>query len=369
MVVRGVKKLWTLWVLMLMGIMACSDSDPSTEEPIDDFDRSEILVNWADNIIIPNYQDYVESLTDLKAAITTFGQTPTADLLADVREAWLEAYLDWQRVSMFEIGKAESVSLRNFTNIYPADIQKIDENINTGSYNLELPSTNDEQGFPALDYLLYGKADTDEGTVAILSTPAHKEYLQQLVERLHNLASEVLNHWTSGYRDTFVANNGSSATSSLNKLANDFMFYYEKSLRAGKVGIPAGVFSTSPLPEKVEARFSAKSKLLFLESLDAVQDFFNGTGSSNTGKSFAHYLDYLNTIKEGEDLSALINSQLNLARQKAEMLNSDFAAQIDDNNVSMLETYDELQKVVVLLKVDMFQALSIQVDFVDADGD
>ncbi len=35
----------------------------------------------------------------------------------------------------------------------------------------------------------------------------------------------------------------------------------------------------------------------------------------------------------------------------------------------MLTAYDELQKAVVLLKVDMLQALNIQVDFVDADGD
>jgi len=35
----------------------------------------------------------------------------------------------------------------------------------------------------------------------------------------------------------------------------------------------------------------------------------------------------------------------------------------------MLSTYDGLQKNVVLLKVDMLQALNINVDFVDADGD
>ena len=35
----------------------------------------------------------------------------------------------------------------------------------------------------------------------------------------------------------------------------------------------------------------------------------------------------------------------------------------------MLAAYDELQANVVLLKVDMFQALNIKVDFVDADGD
>ncbi len=35
----------------------------------------------------------------------------------------------------------------------------------------------------------------------------------------------------------------------------------------------------------------------------------------------------------------------------------------------MLLTFDELQRNVILLKVDMLQALDINVDFVDTDGD
>jgi hypothetical protein len=35
----------------------------------------------------------------------------------------------------------------------------------------------------------------------------------------------------------------------------------------------------------------------------------------------------------------------------------------------MTLTYDVLQKVVILLKVDMLQAFNINVDYVDADGD
>ena len=35
----------------------------------------------------------------------------------------------------------------------------------------------------------------------------------------------------------------------------------------------------------------------------------------------------------------------------------------------MTKAYDELQKVVVLLKVSMLQAFNVNVDYVDADGD
>ena len=189
---------------------------------------------------------------------------------------------------------------------------------------------------------------------------------------MESMASEVLNDWNDGYRDSFVNNDGTTATSSVNKIVNDYLFYYEKFLRAGKIGIPAGVFSGDPLSNKVEAYYAKDvSKELFLLGLDAAQRFFNGMNyqSDVSGSGLKAYLDYLNTIKEGADLSTLINNQFDASRNKANALDNNLAFQVESDNVKMLETYDELQKNVVFLKVDMLQALNIKVDFVDADGD
>ena len=57
------------------------------------------------------------------------------------------------------------------------------------------------------------------------------------------------------------------------------------------------------------------------------------------------------------------------AKSKVEALDESFANQITADKVKFLETYDAIQKVVVLLKVDMLQALNINVDYTDADGD
>jgi len=58
-----------------------------------------------------------------------------------------------------------------------------------------------------------------------------------------------------------------------------------------------------------------------------------------------------------------------LARSTALNLSDDLGNQIETDNTLMTKTYDELQKVVVLMKVDMLQALNVKVDYVDADGD
>ena len=39
-------------------------------------------------------------------------------------------------------------------------------------------------------------------------------------------------------KNNFINSSGNSATSSLNKLTNDFVYYYEKGFRANKIGIP-----------------------------------------------------------------------------------------------------------------------------------
>jgi len=111
--------------------------------------------------------------------------------------------------------------------------------------------------------------------------------------------------------------------------------------------------------------------VLALEGLNAVQDFFNGKAfdSNATSDSFKSYLEYLNTIKNGEDLSALINSQLDVSRAKIQVLNASFSEQVDTDNSKMTDAFDALQQVVVLLKIDMVQAMSISLDFQDNDGD
>lgn len=365
------KKILSVLLLSLIA-WACTEDETQINDN-DSFDRAAMLTNWADNIIIPGYVNYKSKVDVLAEAKSTFTSNPTVENLTTLRAAWLDAYISWQKVSMFEIGKAETLGLRGYTNIYPTNDEEIEQLASSGTYDLELPSTRDAQGFPALDYLLNGTATTDAEIVARFTTEESLSiYLSDITDRLKNHAALVLDDWQNGYRDTFVSNDGSSATSSVNKLVNDYMFYYEKHLRAGKIGIPAGVFSNTTLSTNVEAFYKQDvSKTLFDAALQASVDFFNGKhfDGNGQGESLKSYLDFLNTITGGEQLSALINNQFDQAKQAASTLDENFYQQVESNNEAMLLTYDELQKNVVLMKVDMFQALNVKVDFVDADGD
>jgi hypothetical protein len=69
-----------------------------------------------------------------------------------------------------------------------------------------------KQGFPALDYLINGLS-TDALIVTQYTTNAnaakYKKYLTD-VTRLKSSADSVVTDWNSGYRNSYIANNGTS---------------------------------------------------------------------------------------------------------------------------------------------------------------
>lgn len=360
-------------ILIVVIAFSCNDNDNDNPMLSDNFDRTEMLEFWADQIIIPAYSQYYNSLQNLENNKEQFYSSASQLNLENLREAWLTAYLDWQTVSVFEIGKAEELGIRNFSNIYPANVELINSNILSTNYNLELPSNFSAQGFPALDYLLFGTGQSDNEIIDFLVDDSVQNYFDSLVSRLSILTNLVLTDWNYNYRSTFVSNNDSSATASTDKLVNDFLFYYEKFLRAGKVGIPAGVFSGNEEPSLVEGKYSAiYSKQLFEKGFFAARSFFNGSSFDGqiNGPSLKQYLDQILNDNNGDfDIAEDIIMQWSSVDIALQDVSNDFGQQIIDDNSKMLALYDELQKAVVVLKVDMLQALNIQIDFVDADGD
>ncbi len=370
-------KRFSVITLLISLVWACTSDNAVSDEPAEvSFERGPMLVNWADNIIKPSYESFSENLTTLVNSFETFRADTNVSNLISYRDSWVEAYMSWQTVAMFEIGPAESVDFRFSMNTYPTNTDNINSHLASGEYDLSLSSNRSSKGFPALDYLINGLGDTDDEIVAKYTSTDKEElmmYSEDVLNDMVLLTTQVLDGWNSGYRTTFVENDGSSATASVDRFVNDYIFYFEKFLRAGKMGIPLGVFSGSPLPENVEAFYKADiSKDLFLKGLQASQDFFNGKHFSSTvkGESLASYLVNLDTSEDREDLSNVINSQFDKSRELVVALDN-FKIEIENNNpaTNMLLAYDEVQRLVPLLKTDMVSAMSIGIDFVDADGD
>ena len=349
------------------------DSSSSDNSESQTFDRKALLTNWANNIIIPLYDNFNTNLNLLSEEVTKFNETPNLDNLKLVREKWLNAYKSWQHVEMFNLGKAEETYFQSKMNVYPSDKERIERNLTSETYSLDNPNNNDAQGFPALDYMLYGTDESDEKIIEkySLENKKYNTYLSSLVNKMVSNTSVVVNDWNQN-KETYINSTENTSTSSINKITNDFIYYYEKLFRANKIGIPAGVFSGSKLPDRVEGYYSKiYSKDLALEAMSAIENFFVGKkyNSEEKGESLESYLNFLNSEKNGTSLSKSITDQFKIAKETIDKLNNDFASQVNEDNNKMLVAYDEIQKGVVFMKTDMLQSLSISVDYVDADGD
>lgn len=367
-----IKKISTILILSLLLFTACSTEDDRGENTeTDSFDREAMLTHWADKFMARDYLGLKMVTLRMSLASKKFLEEPTQANLDAAREVYREAYGRFQGVSMFEIGKGEEINFRNYVNTYPADVAAIEANIASRDYNLELPSTYAQQGFPAADYLLYGMADTDEEIIKIYQEKAGVfTYLHTVMDRMVDLTAQMEESWRSFTRDDFVNNTSSSSTGSVDKFTNDYVMYFEKILRSGKIGYPAGAFTGTPSPQNVEAYYADDlSKELYQAALQSFYDFYLGKSEIGDGPSYSQYLIYLDSMKDGENLDDLIKAQFAKVFAESEKLDDSFRTQIATDNSVMLSNFDELQKLVVLLKLDMMQALSVSVDYVDSDGD
>ena len=359
-------------------IISCSSSSDDEQSIIPEFDRSAVLKNYADNIIIPRLNNFRSSVDYLKESGDAYVDSPNITTYTELHNSWLEAYINWQYVEMFNIGKAEEIMFFSKTNTYPVNEGRIQENINNQKTDLSNPNDWSCQGFPGLDYMIHGIANTENEIInQYIQNPLNGKYLKVVLNELNNNTDLVLNDWNT-YRNTFVNSIENTATSAFNMLTNDFVYYFEKGLRTNKIGIPSGVFSNNPLSNKVEAYYSSKngiedvSRDLIENALNAVDLVFQGKSSNQSpvGPSFKTYLDFIKANNvSADDIGSIVVNKIQTANQKILDLNKNFINQVENDNGKMLAAFDALQTIVVNLKTDMLSLFNVAVDYTDADGD
>ncbi len=359
-------------------IISCSSSPDDEQSIIPEFDRSAVLKNYADNIIIPRLNNFRSSVDYLKESGDAYVDSPNITTYTELHNSWLEAYINWQYVEMFNIGKAEEIMFFSKTNTFPVNEGRIQENINNQKTDLSNPNDWSCQGFPGLDYMIHGIANTENEIInQYIQNPLNGKYLKVVLNELNNNTDLVLNDWNT-YRNTFVNSIENTATSAFNMLTNDFVYYFEKGLRTNKIGIPSGVFSNNPLSNKVEAYYSSKngiedvSRDLIENALNAVDLVFQGKSSNQSpvGPSFKTYLDFIKANNvSADDIGSIVVNKIQTANQKILDLNKNFINQVENDNGKMLAAFDALQTIVVNLKTDMLSLFNVAVDYTDADGD
>jgi predicted lipoprotein len=372
----------TKYTLLLTGVLALTMNSCKKEEepeitPEESFDKSGMLANIGDNLILPSYIKLKASVDSMKIASDVFIASPTAITLAELQTRVLQAYTRYQYCSAYQIGPAENEYVRSSFNTFPCDTVEINSKIATANYTLTAASDLDVKGFPALDFLLF-RMDGDNNIVLSRFTTGTfaanaKTYLSTLINELKSKTDAVYNGWIStggNYIATFKSSTGNDVGSSIGMLVNELNYDFEL-LKNAKIGIPLGKKTLGvPQPTKAEALYSAQSIHLCMKNLETIENIYRGRNELNSdGLGLDDYLVHIEAQYGSGSLNDAIINKIAAAKTKLALITTPLSDAVMTSPAIVDAAYIELQQLVVLLKVDMPSALGVSITYVDNDGD
>lgn len=365
-------------VLVVTGLtgLLLSCVEDSGEETQQETARKPVLENLASNVIIPGYENLHAQMTLLDQSVKNFTSDPNQANLEALRTDFISTYSQWEKVSFLEFGPAFSQTLRAEFNTFPTDNFSIDNAIESGEFSLTGFSTTNRRGLPAMDYLIYGLADTDEEIVAKYNIDENagnrKEYLLAVSQLILNKIDLVYNQWLpsgGNYQEEFIQKDGTDVGSSFGEMVNALSQYLERFSRDARMGIPLGKRSQGVIiPRNVEAYYSQQSIPLLQAHISGMKDFYLGKQGDTDGKGF---YELLQEIRAGEDegLADRILAQFDLILGRLDQVPSPLSTTIQTNPAPAEAAHQELQKQVILIKTEFSSALGVLITYQDNDGD
>lgn len=363
-------------LFLASSFFSCKEKKEEEVVPEVSFDKSGMLANIGDNLIVPSYAQLKISVDEMQLAANQFIADPTLVSLTDLQTAFLQSYTNYQWCSTFEFGPADNEIIRANFNTFPCDTNQINSKITNGDLSLAAATDLDAKGFPAIDFLLFGN-QSNSTVLKKFTTDANssnaKNYLAALIAELKLKTNTVNNAWAAlggNYSSTFKSNTGSDVGGSIGMLVNQLNYDFEL-LKNAKIGIPLGkkTFGAS-LPEKVEAFYSAQSLLLVTEHLKSIENIYLGRNSQNIdGLGLDDYLAHAKAQHSLGLLNDVIKNQFTLTKTKLAAIPGTLSQAVVSNAPIVDAAYAEMQKLVVLLKVDVPSALGVLITYQDNDGD
>ena len=182
-----------------------------------------MLAAAADEVIVPSYEALVAAFDALAAELDELCAEPSTEQLEAARAAWRELAVAWRHTRAGGVGPAMDRRLASAIAFAArpdavADLLAGTDPVDEAGVDAAGAGV---KGIVALEIGLFGDGSEE------LATPEGArrcEYLTSVTALARTAAAEVLDDWTGGYRDEFVAGMDGDPQASLDALANEVIF-------------------------------------------------------------------------------------------------------------------------------------------------
>ncbi|MCP3103183.1 peptidase M75 [Myxococcus sp. K15C18031901] len=274
---------------LLLG--ACGSDDDNCCDTSDDKVTSELVADFADNVVVPTYAKLATRLTELDAASVALRNAPSAANLAAAKAAWQAARIPWEQSEGFLFGPVDSFGFDPALDSWPVNRTDLDavlasNDTLTQEYVRNLQET--QKGFHTLEYLIFG----DGGTKTVADfTPRQYEYLTAISAELKSVGGSLHDAWTktvdgrAPYRDTLAnaGKSGNTAYPSVHSAAQEMVngaINILDEVANGKIADPYDAKD----PDLVESQFAYNSLSDFTNNIRSVENVYLGHQQGETAK-------------------------------------------------------------------------------------
>ena len=343
----------------VVAVSACVDdsTDPSSNAvsnavSVDSFDFVAMFKNYADNIIIPNYQalaDKADIMAQSDGPIANYCEAIGTSNEDSAREAAEDAWDNTQAaIAISEshiIGpaKGNDEALRKRLNAYHVGELStcgIDEAVLLANGDSSFDVTDrtlNQRGIGAVEYLLFNTDLTHTCPSQITETANWNtrsedqrkrlrcEYAVIISNDIATNANDLVNEWSSdgdNYRYTFIYNANISDTLSA---LSDAMFFMDMEIKDIKLGIPTGIntdCSAISCPDKVESPYRQTSFAHIRNNLEAFGTMLTG----GDGLGFDDIIVQAGVSELNTELQANITAAINNIDSQTNSLFAEAAA-------------------------------------------
>lgn len=358
-------------VLTIVGFLSsCKDDNQKfTPSCISEYDISPLLVNYADEIIIPRLESFDKQFDECYQEGENFIDNPQLENLIQFRMEYIAVYKLWQTVSAFSFGPGEDVFWVSSFNNFPMNESKVLLDVQDGKMDFSSPDDYNK-GLPLLDFFLYGLSDSEEGILDSFSiNNAYGIYTKAVLDDMDKKLDDVIGNWQS-YANEFKQKTGTTDGQSINLLVNTLNKDYEY-IKRNKIGIPSGVLSLGfTNPREVESYHSGQSLELAKTAIQSSKDLFLGTKFDGTdGEGLEEVLRSIGADKNGVSLADVIINQYDIALERINAIEETLQESVDDDKQNVIDAYNALSEQVIYLKSDMPSVMCIPITYVDNPSD